>query len=100
MRCLKTKNDAVRLKIIKDTVFNSILSEMNDKLASKITDEKKRLEIIKFTRSRLHDILNSLNQDELLPKRDIKSEQDFEKHILKVIQQIRQRLVSEIEKEF
>ena len=73
---------------------------MNDKLASKMTAEKKRLEIIKFTRSRLHDILNSLNQDELLPKRDIKSEQDFEKHILKVIQQIRQRLVSEIEKEF
>jgi hypothetical protein len=94
------KSDEVRLKIIKDTVINSILSEMDDKLASKVADEKKRAEMIKFTRSRLQYIMNSLNQDELLPKRDIKSEQDFEKHLLKIIQQVRQTLTNEIEREF
>jgi hypothetical protein len=93
------KSDEVRLKIIKDTVTNSILTDMNNSLASKISDKKKRTEMIKFARFRLQHILSSLDQD-LLPKREIASEQDFEKYLLKVIQQVRKSLTNEIEKEF
>jgi hypothetical protein len=93
------KNDEMRLKIIKDTVTNSIISDLNIKLASKIADEKKRTEMVRFARLGLKEILNSSNQD-LLPKRELISKQDFEKYILKVIRQVRKKLVDELEKEF
>jgi hypothetical protein len=93
------KNDETRLRIIKDTVANSIISDLNIQLASKITDEKKRTEMVRFAHLRLQAILNTSGID-LLPKQELTSKQDFEKYLLKVIQQVRQRLVDEIEKEF
>jgi len=94
------KNNEARLKIIKDTVANSVLSEINEKLMTKVTNEKKRSELISFTRLRLQDILSSLDQDEVLSKQEIRSREDFMKHIQKVIRKVKQKLISEIEQEF
>lgn len=93
------KEDQVRLKIIRDTVINSILSEVGDKLEYRISDSEKRKEMISLTRSKLVSILNSLGKEDLLPKGEPKSPQDFEDHILKVVQKTRQKLLAEMEKE-
>ena len=90
----------MKLKVIKDTIIKSILSEITDKLEKRITDQKKRAELIKFTHSRLDDVLNSFSEEELLPKKEIESEQDFENHILKVTEKTRQQLLKEMEQEF
>jgi len=92
------KGDEARLKIVKDTVVNSISSEMYDKLEEKISDEEKRKEMISLTRSKLVTILNSFDHEELLPQKDFDSQQDFEKHILKLVQKARQKLLIEMEK--
>jgi hypothetical protein len=93
------KEDEARLKIVKDTVVNSILSEMYEKLKNKISDEEKRKEMISLTRSNLDSILKSFGEKELLPKKDFSSQQDFEEHILKIVQKVRQKLLVEMEKE-
>jgi hypothetical protein len=92
--------DQVKLKIVKDTVINSILSEVSSKLKSKISEEEKRKEMLIVTRSKLVSILNSLGKEDLLPKGDPKSPQDFEDHILKVIQKTRRKLLVEMESEY
>jgi hypothetical protein len=94
------KRDEGKLKIIRETVFKSIILEMETKLNDRATDERKRTEMIKYTRSRLGDLLNSFSEGDLLPKREIVSEQDFEKHILKIINKARNQLLNEMEKEF
>jgi len=94
------KSDEAKLKIIRDTVFKSITLEMETKLNDRVTDERKRTEMIKYTRSRLGDLLNSFSEDDLLPKREIVSKQDFEKHILKITNKARNQLLNEMEKEF
>jgi hypothetical protein len=93
------KEDQVRLKIVKDTVINSILSEVSSKLESKTSDEEKRKELMSLTRGKLVSIVNSLGKEDLLPKGDLKSPQDFEDHILKVVQKTRRKLLAEMEKE-
>lgn len=91
--------DIKKQEIIRKAVFNSIVLELDTTLKDKINDEKRRREIIKFARSRLNDILKMLDQDVLLPKREVTSKQEFEKHILKVLQLVRGQLVRELEKE-
>ena len=93
-----TRNEA-KLKIIKDTVVNSILSEMDSELRNKVSDEKKIEAMISLTKSRLRSILNSFDEKELLPKGDVDSPQDFEKHILRIMQGTKQRILTEMEKE-
>jgi hypothetical protein len=80
-------------------VFKSIMSEMDTRLNATVPNEKKRAEIIRFARTRLNDILNSFGERDLLPKRQIASEQDFEKHILKIIHLARDKLLREVNKE-
>jgi hypothetical protein len=79
--------------------MNSILSEVGGKLESKISDKEKRKEMIDLTQRKLVSIMNSFSKEDLLPKGDPKSSQDFEDHILKVIQKTRLRLLAEMEKE-
>jgi hypothetical protein len=92
-------NDEEKLRLIKKTVFKSIMVEMETKLNNTVPDEKKRDEIARFTRSRLNDILNSFGEEALLPKRQIASEQDFEKHVLKVMRLARDKLLNEVREE-
>jgi hypothetical protein len=77
---LKVIND------IKKAVYESIMLETSARLHDGVHDEKKRAEILSFTRSRLKDILNTFAENELLPKEKIVSKQDFENHILTIIQ--------------
>jgi DNA-directed RNA polymerase beta' subunit len=73
--------------------------EMKAKLGMTVPDEKKRDEIIRYTRLRLKDILDSFDENVLLPKRQIASEQDFETHIMQIIRSARKKLLNEVEKE-
>ena len=41
-----------------------------------------------------------LSPDEFLPIEEIKSERDFENHVLKVIQKVKHILLTELEREF
>jgi len=93
------KGDEARLKIVKDTVVNSIVSEIFCNLKGKISDDEKRKEMIGLTRSKLDSILNSFGEKELLPKKDFSSQQEFEEHILKIVRKARQRLIMDMEKE-
>ncbi len=92
-------NDEAKLKIIRDTVRNSILSEMSDRLKKRVGDDKKTDEMIALTRSQLKSILNSFSDKELLPNREIESEEDFKKHILKIIDKTRKQLLKDMESE-
>jgi hypothetical protein len=91
--------DQVRLKIVKDTVTISIISELSKKLEDKISDSEKRKEMLSLTRSKLTAILNSFSKEELLPKEDLNSQKDFEEHILKVIEKTRRKLLAEMQTE-
>jgi hypothetical protein len=73
--------------------------EIETRLGTTVPDDKKRAEIARFTRSRLNDILNSFGENHLLPKRQIASRQDFEKHIQKTIRLVRDKLLKEVDKE-
>lgn len=94
------KNNEARLRIIKDTVTCSLISEVNEKLEKKVINREKRLEIVNFTSLRLRDIMNSLDAKELLPQREIETQQSFEEHIFKVITKVRKILIDETKKEF
>ena len=87
------------LKITKDTVVNSIVSEMSDKLEVEVSDEEKRKEMMVLTQSKLDTILKSFSDRELLPERDFTSQQESEQHILKIVKKVRKRLLVEMEKE-
>ncbi|HML03568.1 MAG TPA: hypothetical protein VK487_09390 [Candidatus Bathyarchaeia archaeon] len=91
--------DQVRLKIVKDTVTDSIISEVNEKLEESIPDVEKRKEMMSLTRSKLTAILNSLGKEELLPRKDLESQRDFEEHVLKLVSEVRRKLLSEMKKE-
>jgi hypothetical protein len=91
--------DQARVKIIKDTVRNSILAEMENQLGNRLSDEEKAKEMMELTRASLNSILNALHEDELLPKREFASQQDFENHILEIVRKVRKKLLNEIEKE-
>ncbi len=91
--------DLKKQEIVRRAVFKSIILELGNKLKDKTNNEKRRAEITKFARSRLNDILKSIGQDVLLPKREVTSKQEFEKHILKVMQLVRRQFVRELEKD-
>jgi hypothetical protein len=92
-------NDNVKLKLIKDTVINSILTEMHEKLLKNGVDEKKASELERVTKPRLLIILDSFDKRTLLPVQDLKSKEDFERHILRIIQLAKKKLESDILKE-
>jgi hypothetical protein len=87
-------------KLIKETVFNSIMLEINSKLDALTSDVDKKQSIEKFAAWQLHNILNSLEDDKLLPIGQVDSEKEFEKHILKIINICRGQLLEEIKREF
>ncbi len=87
-----------RLKIIEDTVINSILTEMENKLRENPLGEKKTERLLELTKSKIISILNSMNEDELVPKGEFKSEQDFKSHVLGVIGKVRNGLFEDMKK--
>jgi hypothetical protein len=93
------KNDEKKARLIKNTVFKSIMVEVNAKLESEVDDKVKRNQIKKFTESRLSDILNTLSKNDLLPKKPVESKQDFEEHILELVNLVRDKLLRVVRKE-
>jgi uncharacterized protein (UPF0147 family) len=89
----------VKIKIIKDTVVNSIVTEMRDKLKEKISEKEKIDEMLDLTKSKVISILNSMNEDEIMPKEEFKSEEEFKGHILEVVGKVRSKLYEEMKKE-
>jgi len=90
------KSNEAQLKIIKDTVTQSILPEMFDELCKKHGDKKAK-SLIDLTQPRIENILQSFSERQLLLKQEIKSESEFKAHILTVISEVKQRLMNDIE---
>ena len=80
--------------------MHSILTEMTTKLQEKISEKSKMDEMLNLTKSKIISILNSMNADELIPKKEFKSEQDFKNHILSIIQKVRNKLFEEMKNTF
>jgi hypothetical protein len=99
MRWQKTTINEEKAKLIKDTIFKSIMSEVSEKLKNEVHDKSKRDQIQKFTESNLRDILNTFSEHELLPKKPVESVQDFESHILELINLTRDKLLQAVKKE-
>jgi hypothetical protein len=93
------KENMAQLKIIRDTVTSSILSEIETELKSSVSSNEKRKEMISLSRSNLESILNKMSNEELLPKGDIDSPENLEDHILKIVKKVKKQLLSKIENE-
>jgi hypothetical protein len=71
---------------------------MRKKLQEKISEKEKMNEILEMTKSKVVSILNSMNEDELVSKREFKSREEFENHILEIIGKVRDKLFEEMKK--
>jgi len=88
-----------KVKIIKDTILNSLLSEMEVELKEKVSDQDKRNELFKLINSKLVEILGSMDEKELLPMHEPKSQQEFENHLHTLLQKVKKRLLADMRKE-
>lgn len=73
---------------------------MRSKLHEKISEKGKIDEMLNLTKSKTISILNSMNVDELIPKKEFKSEHDFKNHVLFIIQKVRNKLSEEMKNTF
>jgi hypothetical protein len=69
---------------------------VSDRLGERISDNRRKNELLNLTKSRIISILNSMGVDDLVPKKEFKSELDFENHVLSVIQKVRNKLFQEM----
>jgi hypothetical protein len=76
------------------------MTEIEYSLGKKIPDKDKLNKMLGRTESRIKSILNSMPVDELVPKRDFKSEKDFENHVLSIIKKVRNKLFQEMKNSF
>ena len=86
-----------KIGIIKDTILNYIVNEVEGKLKSKNVKREEIKEFLNLTQKKTNSIINSLDEKVLLPDREMESEKEFQEHILHVLDEIRPRLVKEIE---
>ena len=93
-----TRNEA-KLKIVRDTVISSILSELESELRDRLSDEEKVKEMKTLTCSKLLSILKTFNENELLPPKDFETSQDFEHHILIIEKKVKKLLLNELDKD-
>lgn len=92
-------SNEAKIKIIKDTVKNSIMTQMKSELKEKISDKKKVEELLALTEKKLVVVLDSMNERELVPSKEFKSSNDLQNHILDVIKKVKEKLSVEIKKE-
>ena len=93
-------NNEQKKKLIKQTVFKSIMTELKSRLNDQTADLSKKLSIEKYASEQLQVILGSLSDRELLPNKPIASQKEFESHILKIISLCRGQLLNELKKEY
>lgn len=94
------RKDKEEIKLIKETIFKAMMLETESRLNVKIPDNKECTKIVRFTQSKLREIMNSFDENDFLPKGQITSQQDFERHILEMIQMVKNTLLQEIQKDF
>jgi len=92
------KERKIKIEVIKSTILNYVVNEIESKLESKNVENKKIKEFINLTKNEINSLLNSLDDDILLPKGKIKSKEDFQNHVLKIINIIRPKLMEKIER--
>jgi len=90
---------SAKTKIIKDTIMNSLLSEMAQELEHKQSDKQKRDEILEWCESWLVEILDNMTEADLLPKHDLKSQNEFEYHLNAIIKKVKGELYKKVKDE-
>ena len=96
------KNDEeYKVSIIKETVVKTIMDEVKSSLEQNShADDQKVSSIMKEVSSQLPDILNSMSIKDLLPSHQVLTQEEFERHILKLIRVVTTRLQQQLKHEF
>jgi hypothetical protein len=85
-----------KIKIIKDTVRNSIMTEVESKLISRGLDVQKQAEITNLIGTKLDQILECMVETELLPQTEPRSADEFSSHIYTIEDITKQKLLDQI----
>jgi hypothetical protein len=89
-------NNTAKLKIMKDTIFCSIMTPIQVELKNKVPSTEKREELLNLAQNKLQVIINSFTNQELIPKFDFKTQEDFERHLQRIIAKSKERLMFEL----
>ncbi len=88
-------SNQAKIKLIKDTVIKSILSQTSDNLAKNSVSEQKTQALLRITELKLERILDNFDQADILPKKFL-SQEEFESHLLTLIDLSKERLVEDV----